>query len=138
MDNKDPGFTVTSEQFEIGDCTEETERLHQAVEAGLLPLDESLRDRAHRLKAQWEAVIWMYRHSRSSVFRSPTAYWRPRPGCRTKLKCDPPCSGTARVASETPAPNSAKGVRRVPVKTLYFTKTLRLKTLAVCDCHTAR
>lgn len=33
------------------------ERLHQAVEAGLLPLDEGLQARAHRLKAQREALL---------------------------------------------------------------------------------
>lgn len=32
-------------------------RLHQAVEAGLLPLDETLRERAHRLKARREALL---------------------------------------------------------------------------------
>jgi len=34
-----------------------TERLHQAVEAGLLPLGESLREEAHRLKARREALL---------------------------------------------------------------------------------
>ncbi len=34
-----------------------TDRLHQAVEAGLLPLDASLQDRAHRLKARREALL---------------------------------------------------------------------------------